>query len=368
MKDIADDLLDELVELEDTSKTLQTEVKRAQTSKQTLNALSEDVQAVSVTAMLEASALAQEAALHNQQAAEMNLKIHTEQKLQINELTEVGGAWRQAIRNANQEAKSAKGYFAGLLITSIITSVITVGAISWFLINDQKNQQQIQTAVLDLIQTESGLHYRQINLKIDELAAVLELASAPTSPENKASHANLSTESHTDTPEVMPKADTSAHTSQPSAPPVGATDLSEHALAQMKALLDEHKTVIVELHNKQTHPQAPIDLTPLSVKLNKIEQTLLAQSKQWQSANNQKPATGAEHSALNTAELKKQLTQQQAQLNAQLETLKTLMTQLHHLQQQTQEQIKALNTTVEQSQAPKPEQPYTYRNPYQYKE
>ncbi len=368
MKDIADDLLDELVELEDTSKTLETEVKRAQTSKQTLNALTEDVQAVSVTAMLEASALAQEAALHNQQAAEMNLKIHTEQKLQINELTEVGTSWRQAIRNANQEVKSAKGYFAGLLITSIITSLVAVGALGWLLINEQKNQQQIQSAVLDLIQTESGLHYRQINLKIDELAAVLELASANTSATNQHTLANHTTEESTNASPAVTQVETPAVSKQASAPIIAATDLSENALAQMKALLDEHKTVIVELHNKQTLPQANIDLSPLNVKLNKIEQALLAQTKQWQAVDHQKPLTNTPQNALNTVELKKQLTQQHAQLNTQLEALKTLMTQLQTLQQQTQEQLKALNTTVEQSQASKTEQPYTYRNPYQYKE
>lgn len=377
MKDIADDLLDELVELEDSSRALEKQVKRVETNKKTLDKMANDSNASSMAVILEATALAQESAVHNQQAAEMNLKIHTEQKLQLEELSEVGTSWRHAIRAANQEVKTSKNFFIGIFVVTLFVAVAAIAGLSWLLISQQKNERQFQSNMLDLIQTESAMHYRQVNLKIDELASVLELVAS----ENRLPLA-LSEK----TTATLPTATTLATQETIIAVPTAETEqlalvestninhsLSEQTLNQMKALLDEHKTVIVELHNKQPSTSTKVDLTETNIKLNKIEQVLLAQSKQLHDAikalSTGTAVTKATQTSTQTViDLDKHLAKQDLRIMAQIEELKKVLDQLTAIQQQTQSEIKALTDSVEKSQAPKPDQPYSYRNPYQYKD
>ena len=176
MNDITDDLLDELEGLEHSTQFLNEKVKEVKSNKAELER-APSAEKISTTAMLlEACKASQQAAQMSQEAAEINIRNTQKQQTHIDDIQEVALASRQSMRSATQDIKSSKNYITALSITSILLVGGLAGASSWFLHSNQLSQQSLEQQILDIIKTENTLNQRQFNLKINELASIIELS------------------------------------------------------------------------------------------------------------------------------------------------------------------------------------------------
>ncbi|MDG4811890.1 hypothetical protein P8629_02620 [Hydrogenovibrio sp. 3SP14C1] len=178
MSDTADDLLDELSQLEDASADMQKEVKTASDNNKKLeesgNADSLDSAALS----LEAAKTAQLAAEQSQNAADAAIKLSHEQKAQVMELSDSNIAWRQSLRTASNDLKSARNAVTTMMTVSIVFSVISVGIMGWLLNSLNKKNETLKGDVFDIINTENTLFNKNLNLKIDQLSSLIEALAA----------------------------------------------------------------------------------------------------------------------------------------------------------------------------------------------
>jgi len=191
MSDIVDDLLEEVEQLEKSTQALETSVQKTVNQSQQVNESNAKASAEANLLALETAKTAQEAAIQSHQAAQSSIKQADSLKSQALELTESNFNWRQAVRNAAKEFKPAKNSFTIMLATSIIFSLIALGAMGYLLYAMQKQEAQFKGEVLDIITTENMLLNKKITLKIDELASVVEMLSLQVSKQNTAIQNNV---------------------------------------------------------------------------------------------------------------------------------------------------------------------------------
>ena len=191
MSDIVDDLLQEVEQLEESTQDLEASVQKNVSQSQQVNESNAKASAEANLLALETAKTAQEAAIQSHQAAQSSIKQADSLKSQALELTESNFNWRQAVRNAAKDFKSAKSSFTIMLVTSILFSLIALGAMEYLLYAMQKQEAQFKGEVLDIITTENMLLNKKITLKIDELASVVEMLSLQVSKQNTAMEKNV---------------------------------------------------------------------------------------------------------------------------------------------------------------------------------
>lgn len=344
MKDIADDLIDDLEDLENTTQELDEQVDQVVKNNATLDKYAGETAIETAVLMLEASKLAQESAISSQESASINLKLAGQQQQQIDSMHDAGISWRQTIRDANLEIKSSRGFFVGLLTSGIILSLIAIGLMGWLVLMSKSNQAESQSKLIDMIQTEASLNQRQVNMKIDELASVVENALS-YQPVNIANSREKTTQS----------------------PSLQLDEIQQtitRSLAEYKAALSDFAKV------EPIHAEGiKTDIKPLTNQLSKIENLLQAQSTQIESLNK-----SLQHSTrLNTQNDKTTssvknthdiLTQQLSEMKKQLDALQARQNDIHaNLQKLANEVAKTKEEAA--NEGPKP---YSYRNPYEYKQ
>jgi hypothetical protein len=173
-----DDLLDELEQLENASAEMQEEVEKASEKNKALEASGEADHLDAAALSLEAAKTAQLAAEQSQSAAEAAIKISHEQKAQIIELSDSNVAWRQSLRAASNDLKTAKNAITIMMSVSIAVSVISVGIMSWLYYSLSKKHDALKGDVLDIITTENTLFNKNLNLKVDQLSSLIEALAA----------------------------------------------------------------------------------------------------------------------------------------------------------------------------------------------
>lgn len=178
MSDTADDLLDELSQLEDASADMQKEVKTASDNNKKLEASGNADSLDSAALSLEAAKTAQLAAEQSQNAADAAIKLSHEQKAQVMELSDSNIAWRQSLRTASNDLKSARNAVTIMMTVSIVFSVISVGIMGWLLNSLNKKNEVLKGDVFDIINTENTLFNKNLNLKIDQLSSLIEALAA----------------------------------------------------------------------------------------------------------------------------------------------------------------------------------------------
>lgn len=396
MKDIADDLLDDLEELEHSSSQLESNVENVIKNQQTLDKLSGESAMESAVFMLEASKLAQDSAVNSQLAAEVNLKLAKEQKIQIDELHEANNSWRQAMRTATQEIKGSRGFFTGMLITAIILGLIVSALIGGLLYTTNQYNAQFKTELIDLIQTETTLNHRQTTMKIDELASIIELlgnqsgTSTITSPKND-NQTNIPLELNNTQSEAIEN--------------ISLAEIDYERLQHLITdALNEQKLVIASwlkqtpnIAEKIAKPDVPssdktplvknvvepaqIDLTAIEAHFAKIDIQLkhqlteLALIKQQLEAKQQTSTPPADVPSMKqTAKMENANIKNQAEfnktLNSQLAAMKKQLDLLQTKQDEIKKGLENLSKEIQTNQQPKDEgdKPYSYRNPYEYKQ
>jgi len=193
MSDTVDDLLLEVEQLEESTQELDSSVKNATNqANKARNASSNDSLDSNLIA-LEAAKTAQEASQQSHNAAQMAIKQAESLKSQALELSDANFNWRHAVNNASKEMKSAKGSFTVMLVTSIVFSLIALGAMGYLFYSIQKQQASFKGEVLDIISTENTLLNKKVTLKIDELASVVEMLEYKVS---KLDSSNAETHEH----------------------------------------------------------------------------------------------------------------------------------------------------------------------------
>ncbi|RUM90383.1 MAG: hypothetical protein DSZ27_09085 [Thiomicrospira sp.] len=217
MSDTADDLLDELSQLEDASSDMQKEAKTASDNTKKLEASGSADSLDSAALSLEAAKTAQLAAEQSQNAADAAIKLSHEQKAQIMELSDSNIAWRQSLRTASNDLKSARNAVTIMMTVAIVVSVISVSIMGWLLNSLNKKNEMLKGDVFDIINTENTLFNKNLNLKIDQLSSLIEALAADIQRLNRSgSQPNLSSNNEEKTM-PMPAADSNpkASTEEP---------------------------------------------------------------------------------------------------------------------------------------------------------
>lgn len=249
MNQMVDDLLQEVEELDGLSQQLD-EQQASRTQEQTqLKHAHSAIKMDAHLAALETANTAQEAAKHSHQATEAILKIGAEQKAQVLELNEANFSWRQAVRNASAELKSAKSAVAIMLTTAILLSVIGVAVMGYLFYALTQKEEHYKGEVLDIIKTESTLHNKQITLKVDEMSAMLEILTHEIQtlknpdPQTAILHDAKSAESPK-VPNTTPPAQSA---------PILATHTEQEATKQFAKAQAAHADALAALMEKQTN-------------------------------------------------------------------------------------------------------------------
>ncbi|MDR9498085.1 MAG: hypothetical protein RI556_02845 [Hydrogenovibrio sp.] len=178
MSDNADDLLDELEQLEHASDKMADDVQQAKDKREELKT-AETVSELDAAALsLESSKTAQMAAEQSQKAAEAAVKMSHEQKAQLMELGDANVAWRQALRTASRDLKSSKNAVSIMMGVSVTVSLSAAGAIGWMLYHQNQQQEAFENEVADILTTETRLFQKDMTLKVDQLASLIESMSA----------------------------------------------------------------------------------------------------------------------------------------------------------------------------------------------
>lgn len=231
MTDTADDLLDELEQLENASADMQEEVEKASEKNKALEATGNADHLDAAALSLEAARTAQLAAEQSQSAAEAAIKISHEQKAQVIELSDSNVAWRQSLRVASNDLKTAKNAITIMMSVSVTVSVISVGVMGWLYYSLSKKHENLKNDVLDIITTENTLFNKNLNLKVDQLSSLIEALAADIQrlnvPRTKAASAETEPklpEAPTDTKQDATPAETAE---APSAKPKEALAVSQ---------------------------------------------------------------------------------------------------------------------------------------------
>lgn len=375
MKDIADDLINDLEDLENTTQELDEQVDQVVKNNATLDKYAGETAMETAVLMLEASKMAQESATSSQESASINLKLAGQQQQQIDSIHDAGISWRQTIRDANLEIKSSRGFFIGMLTSGIIVTLIAIGLMSWLALMSKNNQAESQSKLLDMIQTESSLNQRQVNMKIDELASVVENALSYQRTGTSSSETKLSTSNPPSDELVEGSIDqnnqpadiakTELNTNQS---PSAQFDEIQQTIARSLA---EYKTALNDFAkaNPTNTDGEKTDLKPFTNQLAKIENLLQAQSTQIDSLNKSlknsvKQNTENVKTDTSIKSANDNLTKQLSDMKKQLDSLQARQNDIHsNLQKLTNEFTKAKEES--ENEGPKP---YSYRNPYEYKQ
>ncbi|MEA3404824.1 MAG: hypothetical protein U9R28_03675 [Pseudomonadota bacterium] len=262
---ITDDLLEELEELESSAAQLDKQVSDTQAKKTTLDKLDSPSTIDATSLALEAAKTAQEAADQSQKAAEASLNHSNRQKEQIMELSDANFSWRQAVKSANKEIKSARTTFAIMLSVSVITSLIAMSVLGWLFYSMHKKETAFKSEILDILQTENALLTKQITVKVDELSALIEFMTADI---QKISKLGVAIQANTSGQSTVPMQDTTTPEmdtqTEPSAMPI--IDLASEAAPDDK----NYKTSAVT-HDTHTDKQPHVDVKPDSHSVLKAE-------------------------------------------------------------------------------------------------
>lgn len=179
MSEIVDELLKEVEELESATEELEHSTKNVQQQKQTLQDAQDKAMAEPELIALQTAKTAQDAAKQSHQAAQAAIRQAENLKAQVLELNESNFNWRQGVRHAANDFKKAKSTFTTMLITSILFSSIALGAAGYFMYVMKKQNDQLKGEVMDLLANENALLKKAINLKMDEMASVIENINHP---------------------------------------------------------------------------------------------------------------------------------------------------------------------------------------------
>lgn len=174
MSDTADDLLNELSHLNEATDEMEQQVTSATSKKAALNKSQKATSMDAVTVALEAAQTAHMAAEQSQHAAEKAISLAHEQKNQIVELSDANIAWRQSLRSAAKDIKSARNAVSVMMTVSITVSLASVGALGWLLYSLNNQYEQLKGDVLDIITTENTLFTKNLTLKVDQLSSLIE--------------------------------------------------------------------------------------------------------------------------------------------------------------------------------------------------
>lgn len=366
MSDITDELLDELESLELNTNQLNQKVEDVKQSKKTLDHAPSADKINSTSLLLEASRVTQQAAQYSQETADINLKTSQKLQIQLDDMQEIALASRQAMRNANQDAKSSRKFVTALSVFSILTIGALTSITGWFLYSVQQDQNSLEQQVIDIIKTENNLNQRHLNLKINELASLIELSVADL--KNPPEQFDLQFE------QDMPISET--HQTE-DVPVAVKTDTSETTLAntqQLTTQLESNQTALLAALT-----QLQRDLEQQAKQLQTIPSTAMSQptvsfdslNPRFASLENQLKLQINEIKALQTL-IKQQPRPQNAQpSNANEKDWTTLSSQVNALseQQKTIEQaLEKLSESVQalQKEIATPSGHYQYRNPYQF--
>jgi len=168
MTDDFDDLLDDVSEFEPEIET-NTAPKKTESKTQKLD----DQDGMSV--VLETAKTAQEAATKSQEVAEANLKLAEDLKAQERELSEANFNWRQSFRSAVATLNKTKGQFVVMMAITLITCMIAIGVMSFLFYSIQQKEQTMKGEILDLLQNEQALFNKDMNIKVDQITAMMEM-------------------------------------------------------------------------------------------------------------------------------------------------------------------------------------------------
>jgi hypothetical protein len=174
MSDNADDLLDELEQLEHASEKMADDVQQAKDKQSELGAAEAASELDAAALSLESSKTAQLAAEQSQKAAEAAVKMTHEQKAQLMELGDANVAWRQALRTASRDLKSSKNAVSIMMGVTVTVSLSAAGAMGWMLYHLTEKQQAFENEVADILTTESRLFQKDMTIKVDQLASLIE--------------------------------------------------------------------------------------------------------------------------------------------------------------------------------------------------
>ncbi len=179
MSEIVDELLKEVEELEIATDTLETSSDKMQQEQESYDQAKASAAMEPDLIALETAKTAQEAAKQSQLAAQASIRQTENLKAEILEITESNFNWRQAVRHANQEFKAAKSTFSIMMITAILFSSIALAAAGYFMYSMKKQNEQLKGEIIDLLANENALLKKSINLKMDEMASVIENLNHP---------------------------------------------------------------------------------------------------------------------------------------------------------------------------------------------
>lgn len=389
---ITDDLLEELEQLESSAEALEKQVNHSKEKQQAFEKLDSASNIDATSLALEAAKTSQEAAFQSQKAAETSIKHANRQKAQIIELTDANFSWRQAVKTANHELKSARSSFTVMLIISMVMGAVSMSVVGWLLYSMNKKESQFKGEVLDIIQTENTLHNKQITIKVDEISSLLELLTAEIkriSPTGK--HAQTASASPLPADETMPTENKvtenvidlqqEAGSAESQAAPVSedtvmaapsSAEEKPAAAVMNEAQYNELKALIERILSEQQALQAKalvageVNSSALSAtqaqQLKQIIQLVRSQSKtlnKIQTDLSKQPLGASANQQMETSV--KQAQQNYQQIQKSLGELKDQLNTLRSQQNSLQEQVKTLQAETEKLAAePKP---YSYSIP-----
>lgn len=353
--------------------------------------------------LLSATEQAQEAAELAQLAADRTLALGKQQKDSLIEMTEALGSWRHASRSALKEIKTARNRVGIMVGLTAFLTVAALGGGAWILWQLKKQGESVKADMLDLLQTQLNLQNQKIQLKIDELAAVVEALQRDLKKMGPASshqasmtpvrilppgteapaghgghapaetHAPATTAHDTGTPHgpepghapahpAAPSHGAPSHTSPTAAAPTATVDLTPLTtqLDQLKAQLQQLLARQQTMHGVHTMPATHGEASPELVRqLNEVRRLVAEQSKQlkiiraalWklrQQATVARPAAASKG------------TENIAALRRAIEQLTRQIRSLQSQQEKMRAEIRALKKETARLSL---ERPYSYRAP-----
>jgi len=283
MSEIVDELLEEVEQLESATKELESSVETVRTQEKQLESAQKQADSEVHLIALQTAKTAQEAAHESQKAAEASIKQVELLKAEMLELNDSNFNWRQSVRNAAKDFKSAKSSMSIMLTTSIIFSLIVLGAAGYLFYATQKQQAKYQGEVLDILSTENTLLKKHITLKIDELASMIENMNLPT-------HHADSVISHdetipaTDVPEVIHAEDHNKEHTEETATVETAKNqqhekaeklvVAENSEPASEEILQHQETLLASVKWLQEHTLTHKELDALEAAINELKTSM----------------------------------------------------------------------------------------------
>ncbi|WP_294949078.1 hypothetical protein [Sulfurivirga sp.] len=293
--------------------------------------------------LLSATEQAQEAAELAQLAADRTLALGKQQKESLIEMTEALGSWRHASRSALKEIKTARNRVGIMVGLTAFLTVSALGGGAWILWQLKKQGESVKADMLDLLQTQLNLQNQKIQLKIDELASVVEALQRDLKNMGPSSHQASMTPVRILPPGAEASSTEPLH--EPQAGHDGHAQVEAHGPATPHAA-DTHTAAEAEpapahapapIHDAPAHaaaaPAAPVDLTPLAAQLDELK-TQLQQLLARQQAMHATPSVPAPHGGA-SPELARQLNEVRRLVAEQSKQLKIIRAALWKLRQQT---------------------------------